>query len=75
MTNSSATAPPEHPATVLRRKLEDPNGFVLAPGVYDGLSARVALEVGFDALYMVSPPATSAPYEHMRTIPQTAPTR
>jgi 2-methylisocitrate lyase-like PEP mutase family enzyme len=53
MTNSAATAPPEHPATVLRRLFEDPNGFILAPGVYDGLSARVALEVGFDALYMV----------------------
>jgi hypothetical protein len=61
MTNSAATAPPEHPATVLRRLFEDPNGFILAPGVYDGLSARVALEVGFTALYMVTPPPPSPP--------------
>lgn len=41
-------------ATNLRRVLEDPNGFIAAPGVYDGLSARLALAAGFDALYMVS---------------------
>ena len=41
-------------ATTLRRALEDPKSFVVAPGVYDGLSARIALSVGFDALYMVS---------------------
>lgn len=41
-------------ATNLRRRLEDPEGFVVAPGVYDGLSARLALAAGFDALYMVS---------------------
>jgi 2-methylisocitrate lyase-like PEP mutase family enzyme len=39
-------------ATILRQKME--NGeFILAPGVYDGFSARIALQVGFDALYMV----------------------
>jgi 2-methylisocitrate lyase-like PEP mutase family enzyme len=37
----------------LRAIVEDPNGFLLAPGVYDGVSARIALEVGFDSLYMV----------------------
>lgn len=26
---------------------------IVCPGVYDGFSARIALEVGFDALYMV----------------------
>ena len=41
-------------ATNLRRTLADPNGFVVAPGVYDGMSARLALAAGFDALYMVS---------------------
>lgn len=40
-------------ATTLRRKLEDPDSFIVAPGVYDGFSARIALSVGFDALYMV----------------------
>jgi hypothetical protein len=45
-------------ATKLRRMIEDPQGFVVGPGVYDGLSARIALESGFDVLYMVwSPPA------------------
>jgi methylisocitrate lyase len=42
-------------ATKLRRTLEDPQSFIAAPGVYDGLSARIALSVGFDALYMVRP--------------------
>ncbi|KAF7718399.1 Carboxyvinyl-carboxyphosphonate phosphorylmutase [Penicillium ucsense] len=39
-------------ASNLRKVLADPNGFVCAPGVYDGLSARMALGAGFDALYM-----------------------
>jgi len=41
-------------ATTLRRALQDPESFISAPGVYDGVSARIALSVGFDALYMVS---------------------
>lgn len=40
-------------ASKLRQALRDPNAFITAPGVYDGLSARIALNVGFDALYMV----------------------
>lgn len=36
--------------------IEDPKGFVFAPGVYDGFSARVADRVGFDCLYMVRQP-------------------
>lgn len=40
-------------AAILRRALEDPDCFISAPGVYDGVSARIALSVGFDALYMV----------------------
>ncbi|KAL4878386.1 Pyruvate/Phosphoenolpyruvate kinase-like domain-containing protein [Aspergillus karnatakaensis] len=39
-------------ASKLRQALQDPNAFITAPGVYDGLSARIALNVGFDALYM-----------------------
>jgi methylisocitrate lyase len=42
------------PGALLRQRLLAGN-FVLAPGVYDGFSARIALEIGFDALYMVSP--------------------
>ena len=40
-------------ATKLRKMVEDPQSSVVAPGVYDGFSARIALEVGFDCIYMV----------------------
>jgi 2-methylisocitrate lyase-like PEP mutase family enzyme len=43
----------ESAATKLRRMIQEPGEIILCPGVYDGLSARVALSVGFDALYMV----------------------
>ena len=45
----------ESTATRLRNNLETGAGLIVCPGVYDGLSARVALDVGFDALYMVRP--------------------
>ena len=41
-------------ATKLKRLLEETSDLIVCPGVYDGLSARVALEVGFNAMYMVS---------------------
>jgi len=50
-TNGHATRVPA--ATKLRRMIEDPNGFVFAPGVYDGFSARLVESTGFDCLYMV----------------------
>jgi len=37
----------------LRQLLADPNKLVVAPGVFDGFTARLALAAGFDALYMV----------------------
>lgn len=40
--------------TRLRQLLEDPNHLVVCPGVYDGLSARIAIAMGFEAIYMVS---------------------
>lgn len=43
-------------ATRLRNMLIDTDKLIVCPGVYDGLSARVAHEVGFEALYMVRPP-------------------
>jgi hypothetical protein len=46
----------ESSATRLRNNLETGAGLIVCPGVYDGLSARIALDVGFDALYMVRPP-------------------
>ena len=42
-----------HAATRLRQLLSEKD-IIIAPGVYDGFSARIALEVGFDCLYMVS---------------------
>ncbi|KAI1324864.1 carboxyvinyl-carboxyphosphonate phosphorylmutase [Xylariaceae sp. FL0255] len=36
----------------LRQMLADPDKIVICPGVHDGLTARMALHVGFDALYM-----------------------
>jgi hypothetical protein len=45
----------ESSATRLRNNLETGAGLIVCPGVYDGLSARIALDVGFDALYMVRP--------------------
>ena len=45
----------ESTATRLRNNLESGAGLIVCPGVYDGLSARIALDVGFDALYMVRP--------------------
>ena len=40
-------------ASKLKRMLENTDDLIVCPGVYDGLSARAAMEVGFDALYMV----------------------
>ena len=40
-------------ASRLRRMLAETDDLIVCPGVYDGLSARLALNVGFDALYMV----------------------
>jgi 2-methylisocitrate lyase-like PEP mutase family enzyme len=41
-------------AAKLRELIANPEKIVVAPGVHDGLTARMALNVGFDALYMVS---------------------
>lgn len=40
-------------ATRFRNMLINTDKLIVCPGVYDGLSARVAHEVGFEALYMV----------------------
>lgn len=54
-------------AKKLRELLKDQSKIVVAPGVFDGFTARLALAAGFDALYMVSaitnkpvPPAKDA---------------
>ncbi|KAJ5751745.1 hypothetical protein N7520_008662 [Penicillium odoratum] len=51
-------------ASNLRRILADPNGFVTAPGVYDGMSARLALAAGFDALYMTGAGTAASVHGH-----------
>ncbi|KAL4880547.1 Pyruvate/Phosphoenolpyruvate kinase-like domain-containing protein [Aspergillus karnatakaensis] len=48
---TNGTKAPLAPATRLRQFLAEKD-IVVAPGVYDGFSARIALEVGFDCLYM-----------------------
>lgn len=49
-------ATPTSAATRLRKMLTESDELIVMPGVYDGFSARIALEVGFDGLYMVSNP-------------------
>lgn len=44
---------PVSAAIKLRQRLNETDDLILLPGVYDGFSARIALEVGFDGLYMV----------------------
>lgn len=39
-------------STRLRRMLADQGSIVIAPGVYDGITARLALAAGFKCLYM-----------------------
>lgn len=41
-------------ASVLRDLLNNTHETIVCPGVYDGLTARIALRAGFDCLYMVS---------------------
>jgi hypothetical protein len=43
-------------ASKLRRMLKDTKDLIVCPGVYDGLSARIAMNVGFKGLYMVKIP-------------------
>lgn len=43
-------------ATKLREYLSTNEKVLVCPGVYDGFSARIALSIGFDCLYMVNQP-------------------
>ena len=40
-------------STRLQNMIKETDELIVCPGVYDGLSARTAIEVGFDSLYMV----------------------
>ena len=44
---------PIRAAARLRQLLVDREKLIVCPGVYDGLTARIALSFGFEALYMV----------------------
>ncbi|KAF9268561.1 oxaloacetate acetylhydrolase [Marasmius fiardii PR-910] len=48
-----------NPATRLRQLLSRP-GTIIAPGVFDGISARCALEAGFDCLYQSGAASTAS---------------
>ncbi|KAI9872835.1 MAG: hypothetical protein M1830_001133 [Pleopsidium flavum] len=47
-------------ATKLRRLLDESSDLIVCPGVYDGFSARIALSVGFKALYMTGAGTTAS---------------
>lgn len=40
-------------STKLQRMLHETNELIVCPGVYDGLSARIAMQLDFKAMYMV----------------------
>jgi hypothetical protein len=46
---------PKTAAARLRELLARDNQITVCPGVYDGLTARIALREGFECLYMVKP--------------------
>lgn len=52
---SSSNNPGAVPAATKLRQMLKGDGIVIAPGVYEGFSARIAHEVGFDCIYMVRP--------------------
>ncbi|KFY78118.1 hypothetical protein V498_09189, partial [Pseudogymnoascus sp. VKM F-4517 (FW-2822)] len=47
-------------ATKLKNMIEQTDELIVCPGVYDGLSARIALRVGFSALYMTGAGTTAS---------------
>jgi len=65
MATTNGNAAPVPAATKLRRMLQDTSKLVFLPGVYDGLSARVALQVGgWDGLYMTGAGTTMSRLGH-----------
>ncbi|KAL5394677.1 hypothetical protein PMIN06_002815 [Paraphaeosphaeria minitans] len=57
---AATTDEPASGATKLRRMLFETNELIVCPGVYDGLSARTALELGFSGLYMTGAGTTAS---------------
>lgn len=54
MANSPAQSLSNGPVARLRAELAKDDNIVVGPGVYDGITARIALKSGFDSLYMVN---------------------
>ena len=52
-TNGHAADHSVSAAAKLRSLLARPNEVIVCPGVYDGFTARIALQAGFECLYMV----------------------
>lgn len=52
--NGSNTEQMSNSAATKLRHMLGTDGIVVAPGVYDGFGARIAHEVGFNVIYMVS---------------------
>ncbi|KAL9123839.1 MAG: hypothetical protein Q9217_006772 [Psora testacea] len=48
------------PATRLKERIEKTNDLIVCPGVYDGFSARIAMAVGFETLYMTGAGTTAS---------------
>ncbi|KAK5996402.1 2,3-dimethylmalate lyase [Cladobotryum mycophilum] len=49
---NTQSAEPKSAVATLRAELAKPNNIVVCPGVYDGLTAHLALRTGFNCLYM-----------------------
>ncbi|OQE19163.1 hypothetical protein PENSTE_c016G07655 [Penicillium steckii] len=47
-------------ASKLHRMLKDTKDLIVCPGVYDGLSARIAMDLGFKGLYMTGAGTTAS---------------
>lgn len=50
----------DSPSTRLRHMIANSPSIITCPGVYDGLSARIALHVGFKAMYMTGAGTTAS---------------
>lgn len=55
-----ASTAPLRASTRLRQMIKTSPRILVCPGVYDGLSARIALEVGFQAMYMTGAGTTAS---------------
>ncbi|KAI1455103.1 oxaloacetate Acetylhydrolase [Annulohypoxylon moriforme] len=56
----SGVIEPASGAKKLRKMLLETNELIVCPGVYDGLSARTAMELGFNAMYMTGAGTTAS---------------